>query len=414
MLAHIVEHRRPIAPFGDPASELWVLRAPLAEGRAEVLRAVGLTPAACAPADVAEVCGPALVLDDDVWLNRGALLAFLDAVRSRAEPCALALSAGPVTDLCGGFGGGTIRQGACPLPVAYIPAGRTGACLAGPESLPLTVIDPGGGALRRPGGRPVGSGPNRGLPAPARLGLRIAHWNHLLVANLLGFSAAVADQGRWRNALRVLWAVLRARSFNPHAVAARLNRFGRGCLIHPTAVVEGSVLGERVYVGAHAVVQGCVVGDGSMIDELASAKLSVLGPGARVLRHGLVRFSTLLPGATVGGSVQLSVLGRDASFLHSAYTFDVDLSGRPIRCSGQDGTLQDTSLPYLGCCLGHDAIVGGGVWVAPGRTIPNQVQVIRPPSETLTRIPAGLEPLRPAWVEQGRLVQGGRTEIGER
>ena len=410
MKAHIVQRRRPVAPFGQPASELWGLNGTRADGRGQVLRRAGLEPGPCAPAEVSDLRGPALVLDDDVWLSRGALQAFLDGTRGRTAAAQLGVRAGPVTDLCGPLGGGgPFRSGALPLPVYHLPAGVGGDALSSEPNLPLVVVDPGEKMLRRPGGRPVGSGPNRGMPAPARLALRVGHWTHLLLANLLGFGAAVADQGRWRNLLRVIWAVLRARSFNPHAVAAKLNRIGRGCLIHPTAVVEGCMLGDGVYVGAHAVVQGCVLGDGVMVDELASATLSVLAPQARILRRGMVRFSLLQPSATGGGSVQLSVLGRDASLLRSAHTFDVDLSARPIRCRGADGTLQRSGLPYLGCCLGHGATVGGGVWVAPGRSIPNGVQVVRPPEATVLRIPAGLHPGTLAWVEHGSLVSPCRS-----
>ncbi len=386
-----------LEPFHEPVAAAWILRGTL---RAEQARTLGLV-GASAPEDLPpdpgwEVRGPALVVEDDTWFSVGALRAFLQRCRGVRGPATLGLVEGPVTRWFGHLGGPTPTDHVVPHGVHFVPAG---ARLDGRElgSLPVVPVDPGG--LELPGDK---RGPK--IPTPERLVVKVAHWSHLLMANLMGFAAGIHDQGKASNLLKILWAALRARSLNPHAIASRLNRVGRGCVIHPSAVIEGCFLGDRVHVGANAVLQGCVIGDGCVVEELSTATLSVMAPAAVLQRMGILRFSVAGPGASIGGSVQLSVLGRDASFKHGSVTMDQPLGRSTVGCL-VDGRVEDSGLPYLGCCLGNRALVGSGVWLAPGREVPNDTWIIRPPGDTVLSVPPGLARARVSWVSGGRVVQ---------
>jgi len=399
-----------LAPFGTPVGESCVLGGTLRQSQVRALAAIGLgcEEVDCSPdaaSGAAALVGPALLLDEEQFVSPGALRAFWRQVqRQPSRAAALGLVAGAVTDWCRGPGevvapeDGLVRQG-----VRYLPAGRSLGQLAAGDPLPLLRVEPGGQQVSFPA--PRGSRlPDLVIPTPARLALPIVGWTQLLLANLLGFSAGVQEPGPFRTSLRVLGAVLRARSLNPYAIAGKLNQVGRGCLIHPAAVVEGCSLGEGVRIGAGSILQGCVLGDGVIVEELASAALSVFGPGAVLQRHAIARFSTVFPEAEVAGGIQLSVLGRGASLKHASYTLDMPLDGQPIRVL-HEGRLQPAGLPLLGACLGHRALVGSGVWLAPGRVIPNDLVVIQDPTRVVRQVPAALEPGVPAWVEDGHLVQ---------
>jgi NDP-sugar pyrophosphorylase family protein len=210
--------------------------------------------------------------------------------------------------------------------------------------------------------------------------------------------------------LRVLWAVIRARSFNKWRVLGKLNTIGRKCDIHPTAVVEGSTLGDGVSVGPYARVLFSTLGDGVQIMPGASVEASTLGAGSCVAQGCGVRAVVLYPEACSSAvMVQASVLGRRAMVVPGSFLLDLNFD-REIRVP-MDGELASAGTNFLGCALGHGSQVGTGIWIASGRAIPNGCRIVRHPAELVARLPTENGG---TWVpEDGRVVrmEDGRPPV---
>jgi hypothetical protein len=54
-----------------------------------------------------------------------------------------------------------------------------------------------------------------------------------------------------------------------------------------------------------------------------------------------------------------------------------------------DGRLVDSGKKFLGACLGHGAIVGTGLWLQSGLTVPNEYTLVRDRADLVARIPEG-------------------------
>ena len=242
------------------------------------------------------------------------------------------------------------------------------------------------------------------LAVTDRLVLPMGHWAQALWANLLGLGPFL-----WRGLLgrhpavalgRIAWAALRAGSLNPARIAGKVVRRGRGCRVHPAAVVEACWLGDNVQVGAGAVVRGAVLGDGAVVEEQALVAFSTLSPGARVQRQALVKYSLLAEGAVVAGTMQLGVIDRGSVVKYGAILMDLAM-GRPVTVLVGDARLP-APLGMLGVCVGARTTVATGVYVAPGRALPPDLQILPDPDAVLRRVEVGLT--------GAVVVRGGRME----
>ena len=110
--------------------------------------------------------------------------------------------------------------------------------------------------------------------------------------------------------VRLGLAILVSFSKDPRKLVRRFVQKGKDCKIHPSAVVEGCLLGDYVVIGANAVVRGAILRDGARVEELAIVEGSVLSEGAVVQRQGMVKYSVLSEGSAVAGVVQLGLLGK--------------------------------------------------------------------------------------------------------
>ncbi len=231
------------------------------------------------------------------------------------------------------------------------------------------------------------------VPVSDALLFPASHWLQLLWANLLGLGPFL-----WRGLVgpalpHVIWNIgrawLGARSLNPYRIGAQLGRRGKGCRVHPSAVLEGCWLGDGVEVGANAVVRGCILADGAKVEELSVVDFSVLGKQAMVQRQAMVRFCLLDPGCACAGQMQLGVLGRDAALKHGATLMDINYSqGVRVR-AGQ--ALHRAPLGLAGVCVGPRSIIGSGIKVASGRAVPPDLVVLPNPAQVLSRIPGRCE-----------------------
>ncbi len=163
-----------------------------------------------------------------------------------------------------------------------------------------------------------------------------------------------------------------------------LNRFGKRCKIHRTAVVEGAVLGDDVTIGAHAVVRLSTIGNGTTIDDQASVTYSVLGKDNFIANKNHVAFSMSYDDVfLIHGPYQYSVFGEGSS-VFATINCDVRMDQKTIRIRGPNGGL-DSQQHLLGVAYGHRAKMAGGNIVAPGQVVPND-HVQLPPDFIVSRI----------------------------
>jgi len=199
---------------------------------------------------------------------------------------------------------------------------------------------------------------------------------HLLQANVYLLMA----RGLWLRRLVPSWLERGSRYQDSwlHFKSLRLlNQKGRGCKIHPTAVVEGVEMADDVTIGAYAVVRMSRLGSGTIIEDQASVLYSVLGDNNFIANKNHVAFCMTFDDVfLIHGPYQFSIFGR-GSAVFAVINCDIRMDQKTIRIDGPDGVI-DSRQHLLGIAYGHGAKVAGGNIIAPGRIIPNE-QVKLPP-----------------------------------
>jgi carbonic anhydrase/acetyltransferase-like protein (isoleucine patch superfamily) len=249
---------------------------------------------------------------------------------------------------------------------------------------------------------------------PIRMGAamvhQIDHWSHLVRVNQLSLGVRMEEaRADWDGASfvgkawRLFKILLKARSLNGWKIAASLSEYGKNTTVHPTAVVEFSVLMDGCEIGPHAVVRGSVIGEGAVVDSHAVVNASSMGAGSKVGRFGHINLCTLFAGSMVstGDGFQVSVFGRDSFVAWGATVLDLSF-GSPIKVEVDGGGRESVGHHFLGAAIGHRAKIGHGVKIGYGVAIPNDVLLVDK-ADVLTRWGDG--PLdQPAIVRDGVAV----------
>jgi acetyltransferase-like isoleucine patch superfamily enzyme len=325
--------------------------------------------------------GPALILGRDLWVSSGMLAEFEKVAAGADAPLRLARDAEGPGNTADPLERLPRRDGKILFDLWFIPAGVT---IEVGEELPASLESARGVDVETKVHEmdlAVDAVSNEGSASMtlkfAGIGAApVSHWVELQRANLLALGTHALERGPFWGGLGLLWAVIKARSINPFRVAAKVTICGRNCLIHPSAVVEGCVLGDNVKVDAGAVLRGCVLGDNVKVGPLALGEFSVIGDNAELQKQCTATVCVIYPGARVGGVAQLTVVGRDARFKLGAITTDMNPTGAAVRVMTPLG-LSSVDYGYLGCCLGHRSFVGSGIWIAPGRIIQADRMILR-------------------------------------
>jgi carbonic anhydrase/acetyltransferase-like protein (isoleucine patch superfamily) len=374
----VLDTSLPILPFGEPARDLPVLGLPLFELQRRVLVEAGCEPVETPPADE-----PYLCVGSRCWFTPPLVARFVAEARDRLgrSPGCRGLRLRLVHP--------TFQRLTEPLQRLPAPGVHELVFLApgtppGFEGAALLDLAPDLLALPSPELHPGLS--MRGIDELVQgdeMVVQVDHWALLQQANVLAMAAWSHEQRRrffegpllprlWR------WVrlVLRARSLDPFRLAAALVHRGPGCIIHPTAIIEASVLGRGVVVGPCAVVRGCLVGDGCRIDQHAGVAFSVLGRNVRVTQGAEVNLCVVMDGAMLSraAGMQASVIGRDAFVAQSAVLMDRAFEGE-VRVL-DEGTRAGSGRAFLGVAVGHRARVGAGVVMGYGSQLPNDSSLV--------------------------------------
>jgi carbonic anhydrase/acetyltransferase-like protein (isoleucine patch superfamily) len=163
-----------------------------------------------------------------------------------------------------------------------------------------------------------------------------------------------------------------------------LNRRGRRCHVHPTAVIENAVLEDDVIVGAHAILRHSYVGAGSTVEDHACIIHSVLGRRTVVASGNHVNLCMTYDDVfLIHGPYQFSIFGR-SSAVFAVINCDIRLDQKTIAIPTDVGMI-DSKQPLLGIAYGHRSKVGGGNIIAAGRIVPND-KVIAPPPTIILKV----------------------------
>ena len=288
MKAYIVKSSKAIDPFGDCPQDCLIANATLRSSQESVLSGLNIE-AVFVEDDHIEDRDEHLILTDSLYFNQELIADFVLKSRElkRNTVCALKL------------GLSTLRTIVATQDVRLFddrveydlhyrpPNGQPG------EAVPI-VFDAYRlqENLRIPGHLTGSLGYS--IPLPDKIAIQIDHWTNLWAANtasLLGSVAEVMNRPKWK----LLGAAFRAGSLNIWKVASKLNRIGSNCDIHPTAYVEGSVIGDNVIIGAGSVIRECNIADYVTIENSVTLNVSIVGEGSYVADGSNVRYSVINP-----------------------------------------------------------------------------------------------------------------------
>ena len=409
MDAFVLKTSRVLTPWNDHVASVPVHNLPLHHALPAALSLGGAENVFVdvARGEVGEA-GEALVTTDDLWITPELVAAFVRKARSYGKASILAVRRGLFTEFTSPLQ--HLREvdpggGACLVyPLVWVPdisRWTPGGDLVEEEQLTPLPIDLEVRPMEIPVHKVFSADEKFLLPLTHLACVRICHWMHILRANQVGLLA-------WGARLfavqphRLVWAAIRAMSVNKFKVMQKLTTRGRGCEIHPSAVIEASTLGDNVEVGAGAVIRFSHLGNGVRISDQANVQYSVLGDGATVARMGMLQSCVLFPGANSGHyGLQLCVVGRDTFVGGEVILGDFRPEGTiKVR---HEGELHSTGTRVLGCAVGHDCQIMMRATFYAGREIPNGYRIIGPPRDIVAKIPLGLPPGEPLMAHDGVL-----------
>lgn len=385
MRVFIEDSGRRVAPFDDSPDQCLILHVTLADWREKAFKEAGLKRIFTKEA-------PCLVIPDTLFTTGEQLKRFVEGANGRDAVLVLANSVfGEQTTMAQPF-------------VDRVENGwrfnKVRMLIAGAEPVEV-VVEPDENLLEFDVPQYYLGSDKIQIPQAKNPIIEIHHWIHLLAANRAAGAMTERRISIWRGAWRLLGALFKARSLNKWRLLGKLNNIGKRCDIHPTALIEGSCLGDGVTVGPFARVMFSNVADRAVVMAGAQVEMSVIGQAAVVCQQCVVRASVLYPEAVASmTAIQQSILGNRVVTAVGSVPMDLNFKA-DVRVE-LDGKLYSSETRVLGCAIGHRCVIGSGVWIASGRAIPSDTFLIRDPNNVLQR-PGAESPRDIVTIREGHL-----------
>ena len=201
---------------------------------------------------------------------------------------------------------------------------------------------------------------------------------HLLYVNLaVNLMRTIPLQKRTPKLLRKLFGKPGGKWY--YRGLKRLNRIGKNCNIHPKAIIEGSIIGDNVKIGANSIVRLSRVGSNCSVSDNVSVINSVLGDRTFIANSNYINSCLTYEDVfLIHGPYQISVFGKNSSCF-AVINCDIRLDQKNINIPTSQGIL-DSIQEFLGIAYGHRSKVGGGNIIAAGRIVPNDLHITPPNS----------------------------------
>lgn len=349
-VVRVIETGARIAPLGDAVGELAIAGRTFAALQAEEASLPG---------------GERLTLAAHALATRPLLRRFLaDVGAPSGRPRALAVpAASPLAALVPVSS--VRREGALLVYDIFADAPADASLSALRASAEPQLVEHSGAIYRREYPR-LGPQPHHlDLPADGVVAGHVEHWVHALwLAPLLVPSLAARAEGRRRRVSSVV-----------HPTAE----------VHPTARLEGSIVGARAVIGAGCTLDHSYVGAGARLADFSKVARSVLGDGVHTLADATFSHVVSLGEGTLTNLLLRDVLVGRKVFITSGVIFWGEALGSSITVE-RDGVEVDTGRRFLGGCVGHGAVLGARAIVGPGRAIPNRTIVVMRREEGVLRV----------------------------
>ncbi len=163
----------------------------------------------------------------------------------------------------------------------------------------------------------------------------------------------------------------------------RLNKIGKNVKIHPSAIIEGSIIGDNSTIGANSIVRLSTIGKNCSVSENVSVINSILGDRTYISNSNyILNCMTYEEVFMIHGPYQFSIWGKNSACF-AVINADIRLDQKTIKIPTDIGVI-DSKQPLLGIAYGHDSKIGGGSIIAAGRIIPNG-RIIPPPDNIILK-----------------------------
>ena len=388
---YIIEDRRHIPPFNEPASELSIMGKRLKLHQADLLQeyfgerleARVVLPVASVQ-DVPRGGGPCIVFRDSLYFDKEYFHAFYSQAKKLAQETGRGVRAAyapddrvftsyvqPLTDSFEPLAGEGGAPACYMADLWYFPDGYTDAIQA--MIIPTDAVEKGFYSVPHYMSQ---DGVDLTHFLSERVLISVESWVHIYFANTVQgvfsrgsrFEEYIKTHNFFQ--LKVLWKAIL--EWKQVLSCSELVTVGKGTEIHPTATVLGpTTIGENCYIGPGVVIDNCHIGDNVSVDQGCQLMTSVIGNNCFFPFRASCYFSVFMDGSILAQNtcVQMGVIGRN-TFIGAGSTFtDFNLLPTPIKAMTVRGTLEDVGQIVLGGCVGHNCRIGSGFIVFPARMI---------------------------------------------
>jgi len=406
MKAYLLETGTLIEPFGDPVSSAFLGGETLSEAVSRALSKWDVKLEAVKTTNNVPLKGDYLVLPDTLFLTRRCVGEFLRSTSGLKKITRLAFLKGPFTEYSRPLTeldetGGKVLYDLFRVRGTELPRGMNWAQLKAflAERSDPVALDPKPEIEVLPTARPGPPRQTLDLPRTTLLAADVRHWAHLVWINHQMPWVRLREHWEDHPGLKRAW---RSRGSNPYKRARRLRVIGKNCDIHPTADIEGSIIGDKVTLGAFTSVRDSIIGPGVEVSEHTKFLRCVVGKKCHTLNDSYFIGCTFYPDSTLANVIiRNSVLGRRVFLTTGVMFWDEAIEG-PVEVMHR-GKPIDTGRWILGGCAGHECVLGTRAIFLPGRMVPNQTMIVMRPEEGLYKLPAAIEAEKPYIYNQGLL-----------
>jgi len=382
MKAYILKTSKQIEPFNDHPGNCLISNTRLIEIQQSILKELAIDFKFLEKTDGLDDREEYIVFTDSLFFNRKLLETFIRESRKLRRRTSCALKTGITTLRTVANIQDVIRQSdSVEYQLHYVPEGPS------EHSPEPVVLDPDRFSESLPMPEHMFGLPEYRVPLPDKIAVQIDHWVNLWSANIASLLSEVSKL-KGASKFKLLGLAARALSINQWKILHKVNHIGKNCDIHPSAYIEGSIIGDNVRVGAETVIRESKIGNNCNIENGVVINFSVLGENCYIGDGAVIRYSVMYPGAfTISSLISCSILGRD-TFLGDGVTLtDFRFDGQPIKVM-KNKTAINTDNTFIGSCLGHRVYLGAGTIVSSGRSVPNGLRIIPENSRVISKFDA--------------------------